>query len=244
MKKTLLVASVVLGFIAVSHAAIVDDFESYTEAGNIAADTGGVWNGIPDFTGNPDIADDGAGNQYLTNFATTTNRGAYSNLVANAVTDTYITTLVFDMYLETASQDTSFGLANGGTDDYWSDFEAYIGITNTALTARNAGVVEDLGQTLNVGQWYSITIVADTGADTYDVYLDALQVASDLVFRNSGAGTVVEDLDALKIMSNPGTDGSSNDLVRIDNINMTTVVPEPATLLLLGLGGILIRRRR
>lgn len=217
------------GLIATSQAVLIDNFESYTEAGNIAADTGGVWNGLPSYTGNPDIGGEGTGNQYLTNFATTTARGAYCTLGSETVADGYIATLTFDVLIETAAQDTSFGLAGqGGTTENWNDYEAYIGVKNGAVFGRNAGTIEDLGVTLNVGQWYTVEIVANTSADTYDIYLDVMQIADDLVFRNSGGGAIVRDLDALKIYSN--TVYTSSDLVRFDNIYLTSVVPEPMSL--------------
>lgn len=237
----------VVGFVSASQAVIIDDFQSYTSdpAGTttIEVQTGDVWHGVGYAgTTNPRIRDDGAGNQFLTNYGISNynNRGAYMSLGADTVADTYLTTLDFDIWAATDTHDISFGLGNGGTGT-WGDLEAYITFAqNGDIQARNGGSSAVIAAGLvTAGTVYHVQIVADLGLDTYDVFIDGTQYADDFGFRN---GLAVKDLDVLKIYGWGGV--TSDDYVAVDNIEMTTVVPEPATLALLGLGALVLRRKR
>jgi hypothetical protein len=77
-----------------------------------------------------------------------------------------------------------------------------------------------------------IRIVANAGTDTYDIYIDDVLMADDFGFDNA-----LDTVSRFEIFR-----PSTTKLV-VDNL---TVVPEPATMVLLGLGGVglLIRRRR
>ena len=223
--KKVAVLLMLIGLISTAGAVVIDDFQSYTEAGNIADDTGGIWTGIPTSTTNPDIADDGNGNQFLTHWGTGgwgNQAGAYRSMGDNAVADGEVAILDFDMMAATDAHDISFGLANGGGAGDWTDMEAYVTMKpNGDLEVRNGGSGQNVATDVIVpGTWYHFQIVADTATDTFVLYFNGEQIAENINFRN---GAAVEDLNALKIIGYGGAD--SSDYVAVDNITLggTTV---------------------
>ena len=219
--------AVLLACVAIAQAVVIDDFESYTEAGNIADDTGGIWLGIPGSTSFPDIADDGAGNQFITNYGTSEfMRGAYRELGGHILFDRSVTTLDFDIWAATDSHDISFGFAHGGSSGSWSDMEAYITLVGTDIFARNGSASEVIAAgVVTPGTVFHIQIVADLERDTYDVYVDSVLKADDFSFRN---GLDANYLDALKIYGWGGSD--SADYVAVDNIELTSSAGAPITI--------------
>ena len=141
--RKVVVMLMMIGLISVAQATRIDDFQSYTEAGAIADDTGGVWIGVPTTATNPDIADDGNGNQFLTHWGTGgwgNQTGAYISLGDNAIADGDVAILDFDMMVATEAHDISFGLANGGSAGDWTDMEAYVTMKpNGDIEVRNGG---------------------------------------------------------------------------------------------------------
>ena len=218
---------VLLGCVSIVPAVVIDDFESYTEAGNISEDTGGAWLGIPGSTSFPDLADDGAGNQFLTDYGTSENtRGAYMDLGANAVLDRSTATLDFDIWAATDLHDISFGFASGGSSGSWYDMEAYITLVGTDIVARNGSAIEVIASgVVSAGTVFHIQIVADLELDTYDVYVDSVLKADNFSFRN---GLDAKHLDALKIYGWGGN--SSADYVAVDNIELTKTAGPPITI--------------
>ncbi len=253
MKKAAVWVMVVT-LITTSQAVLVDDFESYG-VGNVSGT--GVWTGIFAGTGNAQIETDGS-NQYGSWWAANNGpRGMWRTLpTAIANTDT-ATTVFLQVKTDTLTNDGSFGLSDITTapsDSFpWGDFEVQGGIVNGAFIARNAGSIVDLNYAVNAGQWYNVWFVIDNSADTYDMYVNtggnataADLLADDFVFRNSGGGLVSNDLTLLLAAANTR---ANPEKFHWDNIAVTsgvnlTAVPEPATLMLLGLGGLALLRRK
>ena len=84
------------------------------------------------------------------------------------------------------------------------------------------------------GQTYSIAISADYATGKADAYINGSLVLSDYMFWNSGIAVPATTNEIFMYLN--GQSGYSNQ-VAIDNIQaFTTTVPEPTTMLLLGLG--------
>ena len=240
---------------SMSFAVMVDDFESYA-VGNVSGT--GVWTGIFAGTGNAQIETDGS-NQYGSWWAANNGpRGMWRNL-PNVIPDADTATTVFmQVSTDTLTNDGSFGLSDITTapssSQPWGDFEVQGAIVNGALSARNAGTVVNLNYAITAGQWYNIWFVINNSADTYDMYVttggdatSADRVADDFVFRNSGAGLVANNLTILMSAANTRADVQK---FHWDNIaiaggqNLAVGLPEPATMLLLGLGGLAFSLRK
>ncbi len=92
------------------------------------------------------------------------------------------------------------------------------------------------------GQKYNIVLSSDYTLGTVDAYVDGVLGASAYPLRGGASATPVSTSE-LFIYFN-GETGYANE-VAIDNIKgYDTVVPEPTTFALLGLGGLLLGRRR
>ena len=237
MKKVLVVLAMVALVAAAQAVTITDDFQSYATGGaDVTADTGGVWT-QRSTAGSTGVRTDGS-NQWL---------GIYGGAAtgAYAVLDQAVyggsMTLEFDMSQNSTSTDASFGLSTNRTNS-WSSFAAYVGMNGTSFKARNSGSNLTVA-TIEAGTVYRVLLDVDVTAGMYDVYLDGVQVATDFGFRSSAL-----PIDSLVFLSNRSTSDGVNavteaDMVNIDNIAYT-VVPEPATMALLGLGGLLLRRKK
>jgi len=255
------VSAVAVGVCGVSQAqaaySLVDDFESYS-TGKLRDDVtgstvgeGGIWEEVTNGTGFAEIQNDGSTNHLAVGWNSGF-RGAYADVTD--IPDGGAATYYLRVRTGDDTPDASFGLSDlTAPTGAFGDFEAQVAIVDDGdggngqfkLIARNGGGFEDLATGLVVDTWYDIWIVADNATDTYDVFFDTnvgnpdalgSLVGNDLAFRN---GTT----DALATLFTLA--GSSDFSLNVDNVYYNPdAVPEPATLALMGLGGLVIFRRR
>ena len=79
--------------------------------------------------------------------------------------------------------------------------------------------------------WFTLRLDFDTGTSTYDLYLDDDLKASDVAFLGSN------EVELNRVAWN-------NDWGYYPHIDNVSVIPVPATMALLALGGLLIRRKK
>lgn len=247
MKRVILLF-MAAGIVAVGQAALFDNFGGYA-IGKVQA----PWTGIFAGTGNAVIAAEPSGNQYGSWWAANNGaRGMWRSLAGNSIVNADTATTVYMRVMtETSTNDGSFGLSDIAVPTTWGDFEVQVALINGGLNARNGGGVVPLNMTFTVGAWYNVWMVIDNSTDTYDVYATSsgdatglAPLADNFVFRNSGAGLVANDLITFMTLANTR---AAAEPFRIDDIHITSgvnlTIPEPATLVLLSLGGLLLRRK-
>lgn len=98
--------------------------------------------------------------------------------------------------------------------------------------------IHDTGVPLIYDQWVEIGLDIDFNTDMVTVYYNGAQVAQDSLTGDGAAADQVDIwLDTIALADNP----NPGDWMHIDNIS---IVPAPASLTLLALAGLGIRRRR
>ncbi|MBN1795385.1 MAG: PEP-CTERM sorting domain-containing protein [Sedimentisphaerales bacterium] len=267
MKKLLLILFIV-GFTTVSQASwtLLDDFDSYdnTDTHTTIA-TGGVWTSVFDGTGNSHVVDlvDGHG-QALQALGGTAWRGAERDLTgtgAAVVVDevqTYFWQVKVsyggDMGIGDWVYDLMMGLApdvsNIDENNAWQDFSVMPFVNNAPSTPYiNAEApTSPWWALMSADTWTNVWVVINNDATdpTFDLYYStgtgaATLVAGDANWRNFAGN---QDLNAIGFMAA----GWADTEYLIDNIHYDTgenlTIPEPMTIALLGLGGLLLRKRR
>lgn len=221
--QRIIATALLLAVPSAASALLIDDFEGYTpgDLQTVGAPTWTVEN-----TGDSTVVDDGT-NQYLTFGGTGDWRHFYRESDAAIVTTGQFS---FRIFAEGEALDQAFGMVGEpeGTDgviDWYGDFGPYVRVTDD--TAAGAGVysldvrdgggfVDDIA-TLNVGEWYDITLDIDTAnGGTFDVLVNNSSVYSGALFRRA----YVSPLNNILLM---GGNGIAQNL-RIDDLTTDGIV--------------------
>ncbi|HOQ04312.1 MAG TPA: PEP-CTERM sorting domain-containing protein [Anaerohalosphaeraceae bacterium] len=246
-----------LGIIPAAEAVLIDDFQGYTAGLIRDGVTGGVWTEITAGTSFARIGED-AGNLFLQTGWTGGGRGAFRSIPAVPNTSSAVT-LFLQVYAGNSLQDTSFGLADQITTSAanWGDFEVQMALGNgddsqhVNLRARDGSTVETY-LALEIGRWYNIWAVIDQTSDWFDMYVTTGSDSAvgmspinpdPINFRN---GTIADLSYFLALTNYRDFNYRIDNIYLMDGVNLANpMIPEPASMMLLGLGGLLsVLRRR
>ena len=225
MKKTIIGLVLVLMAVSAQAHLYSSDYEDYTVGLTISSQSGTWWS--PGGTGVVAVDPLDAGNQCvdMSGGATTFWLSGYGY---DDVTDPVIA-IDMDLYIsDTSIRTLTYSVVDNDTSDH----------IYTAWGRSGAGTVDyyeggwqtAAGPTVNA-TWMHARFEIDQVADTFNFILDGTPV----VTGSSGWNPV--------ITTNTSTFDVGAGTVLVDNIAVTAV-PEPTTCVLLGLGGLLLRRKR
>lgn len=238
-----------------AHATLIDDFESVDASGGPVSPSGTIWDGdVFAGTGNTlEVIEDsanllgaGTSNQiaHLADVSTSQRVTLYANNALGTADD--VVTLSFDFYEPSGVNggDLFIRLRDNGTRLVDARFDDGTAADNggnvTGAYSQDAAltfyiVANNSGSTVSYGG-------TDVANDTYDIWVDsgsgASVIVNDAPFRDSG-GSFFNDLEIGMFTSQASQE------VYLDNLNVTAgvVIPEPASLVFMGLGGLLMLSR-
>ena len=136
----------------------------------------------------------------------------------------------------------------GGTG---ADFDLYIAGGDAAGELKLAFWSSPLASILwspsmpwDVDEWYNITWIFSEDTDTRDILVDGVSVASGAIPESEDIGGYFgTETNTGHINSHSQFPGDHGAWMLIDELRVGTI-PEPTTICLLGLGGLLLRRKR
>lgn len=241
------------GMTALSQAALVDDFQSY-ETGNLGVTASPPWTSVNNPTSSNVLIAEEGGNRYFAYFAPTTSvvRGG-SRAISPIEDASTAATLFLRFYTETDTFNHAFGLSSNPSPTGFGDLNVMMRVNAGLFDVRSGGVFLP-GVAIQPQTWYNVWAVINQSADTFDVYLtsgsagagETDKVASGAAFR---VGTV-NPLVSFAALVQGYTGAQAANKVRLDDIYLfegivlTNPVPEPAVVSLLGLGSLLLRKRK
>lgn len=264
--KKLLMVSMVIGSVAVSQAALVDDFQTDSTGLVSGGATGGAWTALFGTTAPPNV-DTGtiqneSGNLLLTLGSTTAGSGVYRAL-PSTIPGFSTGTLFFQVRGNDNLLNSSFGLSDvaAPTDaNNFASFEPQMRMINTAganlrFNVRNGGAFTDLTTptAITVGQWYNVWMVVDTTADTWSCYINtgtANATGADLKMSGIGFRDATDHNTALTTLlvytgAGGSMDASFDNFYESSGTDLVNPVPEPSSVALALFGaGVLMSLRR
>ncbi len=183
--------------------------------------------------------------------------------VANAIADGTTGTLFFRVNFQKSGTtlNANFGLTHNDSPAGTGDFTIQLPLDNNGkLKAKDGGSTVDLANgsaTANVlGVWYNLWVVVNHSTDAYRVFVQSdgdadLAVQTELFSTSDPLGfranPGINSIDNLFIQSSQGFvywDDFYVDNTGMNLANPTIAIPEPASMALLGLGGLMMIRRR
>ena len=232
------------------------DFESFT-VGTVDGQDGGVW------VNNRSLSDvvDGSYSPITPNIiqgekslGLQTDQNNWLKYGANAYLNHAATAGIVTVQYDTSTTSETEGMRVLPRDTVNGIYGGQVRFTDDANNGTSDITVSDgksnyvVVGTFVANQTYNVKMVMDCTTFTYDTYLDGVLVADDFYFDTASTPGGAFGLDQISIgtrigVANDSTQVASDDWATLDNL---TVIPEPATMVLLGIGGIgvLLRKRR
>lgn len=255
--KKVVMLCLFLGFAAVSRAALVDDFESYT-LGNLGSVANPPWTSVLNPTsGNVLIGEELNGNNYFGYFAPNSAnvRGGSRPLLSAIDNTSTASTFFLRFYTETATFNQSFGLSANAAPTAFTDMNVMMRV-NAGLFDVRDGAGFTTGVAIVPNTWYNVWAVVDQTQDTFDVYLTsgsanatvADRVADNAAFRVGTSSSLVSFVALVQGFTGAPAENKVrlDDLYQFDGEVLLSPVPEPTTvaMMVLGLGCLFLRKRK